>query len=92
MVSTWFKSDCKLAAEHKNIFQLTHHRFYSASPPAWQSIYFTTLGAFRQARDNSSTEVLPGVSKTAYGSGNLFLAKPELLKCLPVKKLQAFCS
>lgn len=92
MVSKWFKSDCKLAAEPKNIFQLTHHRFYSTSSPAWQSIYFTALGAFRQARDNTSTEVLPDVSKTAYSSGNFFLAKPELLKCLPVRKCQAFCS
>lgn len=75
-----------------NIFQLTHHRFYSASSPAWQSIYLTSLGAFRESIDNSSTKVLPGVSKTAYGSGNLFMAKHELLKCLPVKKCQAFCS
>lgn len=88
----WFKSDCKLAAEPENIFQLTHHRFYSASSPARQSIYFTSLGALREVRDNSSSEVLPGVSKTAYGSGKLFLAKPELLKCLPEKKCQEFCS
>lgn len=37
--------------------------------------FFYYFGTFRQAGDNSSTEVLPGVSKSAYGSGNLFLAK-----------------
>lgn len=45
-----------------------------------------------EARDNSTSGVLPGVSKTAYDIGNWFLAKPELLKCPPAKKCQAFCS
>lgn len=34
MLVMWFKSDSKLAAEPRNIFQQTHHRFYNASSPA----------------------------------------------------------
>lgn len=52
---------------------------------------FTSLGAFRWARDDSTGE-LPGLSKIVYGGGNLILAKPELLSCLAVKPCQAFCS
>lgn len=37
--------------------------------------FFTTLGAFRLAKDNSSTGEPPGVSKIVYASDNLFLAK-----------------